>query len=362
MVNPPTTLPVDFEDLFGDAPCGYLVLGPDGRIVRANDTLARWLGVATASLEEKRLGDLLTLPGRILYETNVAPVLRLQGGFEEVALDLVMATGEKLPILANATEKRNAAGDLLSVRIALFRAAERRGWERQLRGRLDDELSTSDLREQFIAVLGHDLRNPLASIVAATRILRREPLGERSLGVLTMMETSVQRMGGLIDDIMDFARSRLGSGIDLQRSTADLGPVLRQVVAELEVDEPGRTITCDFYLPDPISFDPGRIAQLVSNLLGNALVHGDSSEPVRLTAVVVDGRLELSVANAGSPIPPAALERLFQPFFRGDVRPASQGLGLGLHIASEIARAHDGDLRATSDPRETRFTLSMPAI
>ncbi|WP_395943795.1 ATP-binding protein [Brevundimonas sp.] len=363
MVTTPTlNAPVDFEDLFGNAPCGYLVLEPDGRIIRANGTIARWLGVETSALEQRRLRDLLTLPGRILYETSVAPVLRLQGQFEEVALDLVMATGEKLPILANATEQRNDAGDLVTVRFAIFRATERRGRERQLQGRLDDELSTSELREQFIAVLGHDLRNPLASIVAATRILRRESLSEKSLEVLKIMETGVHRMGGLIDDIMDFARSRLGSGIDLQRSTADLAPVLQQVVAELEVDEPSRTITCDFHLPEPISFDQGRIAQLVSNLLGNALVHGDPNEPVRLTAVVAEGWLELSVANAGSPIPPAALERLFHPFFRGEVRPTSQGLGLGLHIASEIARAHDGSLRAVSDAQETRFTLSMPVL
>ena len=320
------------------------------------------MAAADTAMVGMRLRELLTLPGRILYETNVAPLLRLQGGFEEVALDLVTATGENLPVLANATEHRDGSGEVVGLHFAIFRAAERRGWERQLRSRLDDELSTSELREQFIAVLGHDLRNPLASIVGATRILRREPLGEKSLGVLKMMETSVQRMSGLIDDIMDFARSRLGSGIDLQRSTVQLGPVLKQVVAELEIDEPTRSITCDFYLPDPISFDPGRIAQLVSNLLGNALIHGNPSEPIRLSAVVADGRLELSVANAGSPIPPAALERLFQPFFRGEVRPSQQGLGLGLHIASEIARAHDGSLRATSDAQETRFILSMPAV
>lgn len=337
------------------------MIGRDGRIARANLTFARWMGVDSSSLLEKRLRDLLTLPGRILYETNVAPLLRLQGRFEEVALDFVTASGDKLSVLANATEQRDEAAAVTELRVAVFRATERRGWERQLQGRLDDEVSTSELREQFIAVLGHDLRNPLASIVAATRILRREPLSENSLGVLKLMEASVQRMGALIDDIMDFARSRLGSGIDLQRSSGDLGPVLLQVVAELELDEPSRTITCDFYLPEPIRFDHGRISQLVSNLLGNALTHGDPREPVRLTAVVADGRLELSVANAGDPIPPTALERLFQPFFRGEVRSSQQGLGLGLHIASEIARAHGGSLRATSDPQETRFTLSMPA-
>jgi sigma-B regulation protein RsbU (phosphoserine phosphatase) len=356
--SPSTAL--DYEDLFDTAPFGYLVIDETGLIARANTTLADWLGLEPGALVGKRLRDLLTLPGRILYETNVAPLLRLQGGFEELALDLLAATGDKVSVLAAATEQRSETGTVQSLRVAIFRATERRGWERQLQGRLDDERSTAHLREQFIAVLGHDLRNPLTGIVSGARILRRETLSEKAIGVLAMMETSVERMGGLIDDVMDFARSRLGSGIDLQRSMADLEPVLRQVVAELQTDEPGRSILCDFHLPGPISFDPGRISQLVSNLLANALVHGDPSEPVRLTAVVDDGQLDLSVANAGAQIPPAVLERLFQPFFRGEVRPSQQGLGLGLHIAFEIARAHGGVLRATSDAMETRFTLTMP--
>jgi sigma-B regulation protein RsbU (phosphoserine phosphatase) len=218
----------------------------------------------------------------------------------------------------------------------------------------------SELREQFIAVLGHDLRNPLASIVGAARLLRREVSSEKAHGVLRLMETSVDRMAGLIDNVMDFARGRLGSGIALHRTVAPLEPVLRQVVGELEVDEPGRIFICEFSLPDPVDFDESRIAQLVSNLLGNALTHGDPRQPVRLRAMTGDGRLELSVANAGEPIPQAALSRLFQPFFRGDVRPSKHGLGLGLHIASEIAKAHGGTLEAHSDQVETRFTLRMP--
>lgn len=218
----------------------------------------------------------------------------------------------------------------------------------------------SELREQFIAVLGHDLRNPLASIVGAARLLKREAQNEKTLGVLRLMETSVDRMAGLIDNVMDFARSRLGSGLDLQRTIAPLEPVLQQVVSELEIDEPSRMIVTAFDLTQPVSFDAGRMSQLVSNLLGNALTHGDARQPVRLTAITEDGHLELSVANAGAPIPPAALERLFQPFFRGEVRPSQHGLGLGLHIASEIAKAHGGVLSATSDAEETRFTLVMP--
>jgi sigma-B regulation protein RsbU (phosphoserine phosphatase) len=99
---------------------------------------------------------------------------------------------------------------------------------------------------------------------------------------------------------------------------------------------------------------------LFSNLLGNALTHGAAGTPVRARAVTLDGLFELSVSNAGEPLPPVALERLFQPFFRADVQPSKQGLGLGLYIASEIARAHGGVLEVTSTPEETRFVFKMP--
>jgi len=359
----------DFADLFENAPCGYVTTGPDGRIARVNATFARWTGFASPDLVGKPLRELLTVPGRIFYETNIAPLLRLEGACEEVALDVVTAAGDKSPMLVNAREARGADGDLLAMRFAFLRAKDRRRYERDLQGReaaavqhLQDEKATADLREQFIAVLGHDLRNPLASIVGAARLLRREVQSEKGLRVLQLMESSVDRMAGLIDDVMDFARGRLGSGIDLHRQVAPLEPVLRQVVDELEASEPSRIIRCEFALPEPISFDAGRIAQLVSNLLANALTHGDAKKPVDLHAATSDGQLELWVANAGDPIPPAAMNRLFQPFFRGEVRASQQGLGLGLHIASEIARAHGGSLEVQSNGDETRFTLKMPLV
>jgi sigma-B regulation protein RsbU (phosphoserine phosphatase) len=357
----------DLEDLYENAPCGYLSLSPNGRIIKVNSTLSRWLASKPDAIVGQHLRDILTVPGRIFYETNFVPMMRLSGGFEELALDFVTATGAKLPVLANATERRGDDGASLSVRMAVFRATDRRSYERDLKvreaaaiHRLSDEQATSELREQFIAVLGHDLRNPLASIVGAARLLRREAHSDKALRVLELMETSVDRMAGLIDDVMDFARGRLGSGIPVARAPSELEPVLRQVVMELESSLPSRVIICAFDLPAPINFDPGRIGQLVSNLLGNALTHGDPLAPIRLDARVEGGRLRLAVANTGKSIPPAALERLFQPFFRGEVRPSQQGLGLGLHIASEIAKAHDGNLTVASTAQETRFTFEMP--
>jgi len=356
----------DFEDLFDCAPCGYLVLSPAGRIVRANATLCRWVGMSADELAGRAFRELLTVPGRIFYETNFAPLLRIQGAFEEIALDVLTPAGEKLPMLVNASERRNADGAVTAIRVALFRAKDRRGYERELQAReqsardsLTGEQETARLREQFIAVLGHDLRNPLASIVGAARLLRREAPSEKSLKVLQLMENSVDRMAGLIDDVMDFARGRLGRGMTVDPTLQQVAPILRQVVDELEAGHPQRTIVCDFAGPAPCKVDAGRIAQMVSNLLGNALTHGDPKAPIEVRLRTDQGRLSISVANQGPPIPPEAMERLFQPFFRGEVRASQQGLGLGLHIASEIARSHGGALSVVSDERETRFTFEM---
>jgi phosphoserine phosphatase RsbU/P len=225
---------------------------------------------------------------------------------------------------------------------------------------LKDERETSELREQFIAVLGHDLRNPLASISAGARILLRQPKDETETRVLQMMQTTVTRMSGLIDNVLDFARGRLGGGITLSRdANRPLEPVLQQVVDELSTAAPDRVIQRDFRITSPVNCDRSRIGQMVSNLLGNALTHGSADKPVKVEASTENGMFELSVANAGEPIPQAAMANLFEPFFRGQVRASLQGLGLGLHIASEIAKAHEGTLTVTSTAEETRFTFLM---
>jgi sigma-B regulation protein RsbU (phosphoserine phosphatase) len=112
----------------------------------------------------------------------------------------------------------------------------------------------------------------------------------------------------------------------------------------------------------PVSCDRAKVAQLYSNLLSNALTHGDADKPIRVAARSTLQMFELSVTNSCAPIPVAAMQRLFQPFSRGAVTPDQQGLGLGLYIASEIARAHGGTLTVDSGPRETRFTFRMPVI
>jgi signal transduction histidine kinase len=226
---------------------------------------------------------------------------------------------------------------------------------------LTKERLTSELREQFIAVLGHDLRNPLSAIVSGLSLLQRRPLDLRSSTLVRMMQDSATRMSGLISDVLDFARGRLGGGLIVSRDTKEpLEPVLREVIAELHTSSPNRLIQTEFSLGRPVDCDRGRIAQLLSNLLGNAMIYGSPDQPVLVRAIIGADHFELSVANAGEPIPPEALERLFLPFYRGQAKPTGQGLGLGLYIAHEIAIAHGGTLEVKSEDTETCFTFRMP--
>jgi signal transduction histidine kinase len=223
------------------------------------------------------------------------------------------------------------------------------------------ERETARLREQFIAVLGHDLRNPLGSISSATHVLARSHLPDPAKKMVELMQRSVRRMAGLIDDVLDFARGRLGGGLTLELSGDDaLTPVLEQVIAELRVSFPDRIIETDFSPCECVKCDRARLSQLLSNLVANALTYSPPGTPVRASSRMADGVFEISVVNHGEPIPAEAMSRLFSPYERGAVRPSQQGLGLGLYIASEIARAHGGTLTATSTVDETCFTLTIP--
>ena len=224
-----------------------------------------------------------------------------------------------------------------------------------------DAQEAAKLREQFVAILAHDLRNPLASIDAGVSILLRRKADEKTTrDIGSHIRSSVKRMGGLIDDMLDFAKGRLGGGFALDRNPdAPLVDHLEQVISELRnvSDAP---IETDITLSHPVNCDPKRIAQVASNLIANALKHGAPNRPVRVWASTNECGLELIVANEGDPIGPLAIQQLFQPFFRGNGRASNQGLGLGLYIASEIARAHGGNLDVASSNNETRFTLHIP--
>ena len=223
-----------------------------------------------------------------------------------------------------------------------------------------DERKTAELREQFIGVLGHDLRNPLASVDAGMRYLLKNLGTEKAPEIILTVQKSVLRMARLVDNIMDFARGRLGDGLTISRDAKQpLTPVLEQVIAELKSVWPDVAIEASIDIEEPVNCDRGKMGQLFSNLLGNAILYGDQGKPVRVSARTINGVFELAVTNYGAPISDKAMVNLFKPYTRGE-RPSQQGLGLGLYIASQIAGAHGGTLKASSNAEETRFAFEMP--
>jgi signal transduction histidine kinase len=228
--------------------------------------------------------------------------------------------------------------------------------------RLLEEREVSELREQFIGVLGHDLRTPLGAIDMGAKLLKEEGLDADQAETVGMIERSVARMSDLINDALDFTRGRLGGGITLEpQSNAPLEPVLRQVIEEVRAIWPSRTIEAHFALHEGIRYDRKRISQLFTNLLSNAMTHGTAARPVTVRVTSGGGKFELQVANSAEPIPPEVQHRLFEPFSRGGSKNYRQGLGLGLYIASQIAKSHGGTLAVTSTAEETRFIFTMPA-
>ena len=221
------------------------------------------------------------------------------------------------------------------------------------------EKRTAEVREQFIAVLGHDLRNPLASIASGLRLLRKkvDPEGENWI---SLMHGSVNRMSGMIDNVMDFARTRLGGGMQLRLKEESLAPLIEQIVAEFRNTHADRVIEADVRVPGKLKVDAGRMGQLLSNLLGNALSYAAPGEPIRVIAKSADKGFTISVSNRGAPIPAEAMPLLFTAFHRGDVKPNQQGLGLGLYISQEIAKAHGGIISVESNSLETTFTAAFP--
>ncbi|HEX8824333.1 MAG TPA: ATP-binding protein [Archangium sp.] len=243
--------------------------------------------------------------------------------------------------------------------IALQLEAEEQ--QARTRAALLDEQRTAELREQFIAVLGHDLRNPLSSLVMGADMLGQRTLAASEEKVVRRMQESGRRIARLLDDVMDFARGRLGGGIPVDaREVSDLGRALEHVVEELRTMHPSRTIHFTEDGCGTLRGDRQRLAQLLSNLLANALVHGDPSEPVTVAVRGDASQVVLSVTNKGRPITADLLPRLFHPFFRGVSDQHPKGLGLGLFIVEQIARSHGGGVQVRSTEEATTFACTLP--
>lgn len=221
-------------------------------------------------------------------------------------------------------------------------------------------------RERFIAILGHDLRNPVHAVKLSADALLREHGTARTIAVARRIERSAARMQHMLDNLVDFTRVRIaGERLRLTRVAGRLEDIVRSVVEELETAHPGRVVRMQVVGDSSGSWDTTRLAQLASNLVGNAFKHGDARAPVTVT---LDGQapevVRLAVHNAGKAIPDSVKPHLFDPFRRGagaQSGAADKSLGLGLFIVDQVAQAHGGSVSVTSSLEAgTTFAVSLP--
>jgi signal transduction histidine kinase len=245
----------------------------------------------------------------------------------------------------------------------LYRQRQQLGDELRERERLNEELrDTLRLNEMFYAALGHDLRNPLSAIMTGAAVLIRRSADEKTMAIGSRILSSGARMGRMIEQLLDLARARLGGGIPLSPAVVDLRELAERVITEHQAVEPARLIEVEASGDLKGTWDELRLAQVLSNLLGNALQHGAPDRSVSLRmAGDGDEAVELSVHNWGV-IPEALKPFLFEPFRSGREAPRkSEGLGLGLYIVDQVIRAHHGTILVCSTSSEgTTFRISLP--
>lgn len=248
---------------------------------------------------------------------------------------------------------------LVSAVRSAVRARRRQHQMRELHRALERAVQLGDL---FVGILGHDLRTPLTAIKMAAQLIYRTAQDERVLRPAERLLGATDRMTRMIDQLLDFARVRQGRGVRLQAVGVDIGEVTHQVLQELIDAHPEAKIETSSAGDLTGKWDPDRLAQVVSNLVGNALQHGTPGTPVKVEWDGTQrGSVQLRISNHGV-IPPEALPTLFEPFKpRGSARRALDGLGLGLFIAREIVRAHGGDLTVRANGADlTVCEVSVP--
>ncbi|MCA1857038.1 response regulator [Massilia oculi] len=382
----------DGDKLYEHAPCGLLLADTDGLLLRANGTACGWLGFAPSELAGiVRIQDLMTAGARLFHYTHCMPVLEGRGSVAELQIDLRHRDGTRLPMLVNIVRRRE--GGRLRDQWALFMATERQSYERELRharklaeealeARRDAECQLRDLndalcaadrrKDEFLATLSHELRNPLAPLRSALEVMRRTPAAEgpnaRLLGVF---DRQLHHLTHLVDDLMEVSRITQDK-MELRREAVDLAALARAAVCDtaglmeqarhsLELALPEQPVTVDA--------DPTRINQVLVNLLTNATKYTPPGGHIGLSLAIEEDRgtgahAVLAVSDNGIGLPPHALGTVFDMFSQLEpaLKRARGGLGIGLSLARGIVELHGGSITADSEGegRGSRFTVRLP--
>jgi signal transduction histidine kinase len=356
------------DPLLDTAPCGFLVVGDDGVIRVANATLAALLGAGNAAaLVGRHVDFVLTAASRIFYQTHVFPTLRLQGRVQEVYVSFIGAHGEDVPVLLNARRRREGELDVADWIVVPMR--QRNELESEIIKARDAAEASSRSKDQFLALVSHELRSPLTAILNWSALLARGDADAAKLRRgLEAIDRNARVQARLVDDILDEVRTHTGQ-LRLELADIDPRPVLATVLEgvspaaraksiELRDDLPGGTLV--------VRADPSRLHQVFWNIVQNAVKFTPSGGRVSATMRPGDGWVEAAITDTGLGIAPEFLPHVFARFRQEEPAAPREdaGLGLGMAISRTLVELHGGTIAARSAGlgRGSTFTVRLPTL
>jgi PAS domain S-box-containing protein len=361
------------EELFEHAPCGYLSTLPDGTILRVNATFLEWTGTDRhVLLTGTRLQTLLTIGSRIYYETHYAPLLRMQGFVNEVALEIVRGDGRTMPVLVNSRQKRDDDGTPLFNRVTLFDSTDRRRYERELLlARRKAEEVAKD-KAALLAMLSHDIRNPLNAVMGVVQMLERSDLQEPQRRHVQRLKSSSENMLTLLNHVLELSKAESSSFALIETPFAPAA-LVGDVVSTFETPAQQKGLTLRASVADTVPAmmlgDPVALRQILSNLVGNAVKFTESGTvtvTVGAKEVGTDAAtLDVAVADTGVGIAPDEIDRIFNEFTQASYETAMRfgGSGLGLAITRRLLALYGTAIHVQSVQGEGAtfsFALRLP--
>ncbi|HEX2198034.1 MAG TPA: ATP-binding protein [Burkholderiales bacterium] len=353
-----TLLEEDVEEAYEHAPAGYVSALPDGTLVKVNATFLAWTGFSGEQLVRRgRLQELLSVPGRIYYETHLAPLLAMQGTLNEIALDIRCADGRLLPVMLNAAQKRMPDGKPVLTRYTVFNATERRRYERQLLQARRQAEAAVQAKAELLAMLSHDIRTPLGSIMAVAQLLQRSALAPEQEAAVRILRSSSSAMLTLVDQILERSRAEADTVGQRQRAF-DLRALVHEVTANLAplAQHKGITLRCsiDPRMPAAVIGDATMLSQVLGNLLGNALKFTEAGY-IEIELAVLELRagevkVRMRVSDTGIGIAEHDIPRIFEQYGQAHAGITARygGSGLGLAISRKLLQSHGSELQVRS--------------
>ncbi|HUR80420.1 MAG TPA: HAMP domain-containing sensor histidine kinase [Thermoanaerobaculia bacterium] len=351
------------DPLLDSAPCGFVSVADDGTIIDINTTLASLLGYTRAELRGWHLQKILPPGGRIFYQTHVFPMLRMHAIVEELYLPLSTRDGQSIPMLMNAIRRER---DRAFVSDCVFvRMIQRNEYESQLlqARRLAEQASAA--KEKFLSMVSHDLRTPLTAITGNVALVAagvHGPVTEEQRDALQRVRNAATELLHMLEDILGFAQLESGRVPVRPKDVNVRDAVARaEVLVRVLMEESGLIfeVDCDGAM---VHADPDRLQQVLLNLLSNAIKFTPGGGRVCVRCAIDGERALIRVEDNGIGIPADQLQRIFEPFVQLDTEKRERGVGLGLAISRELARAMGGELTAESTPGSgAAFILELPA-